>query len=82
MGGPLDNDNDFVLPPDISPEAREYFKRYKAVAEKFIAQVNSKPFGWETVEAQDQMREEIMKIAASFYERNTPFKTTSFRMQA
>ena len=59
-------DSEFSLPPDISPEAREYFQRYKDVADKFIARLNRKPISWETIETQQQMREEITKLAASF----------------
>jgi hypothetical protein len=60
------NDNNLSLPPGLSPEAREYFTRYKAVAEKFIAQFNQKPFSWARIEAQNRMQEEIKQIAASY----------------
>ena len=58
-------DDNIVLPPDISRAAREYFQRCKVVTEKFIAKFNMKPFSWETIEARNQMREELMKVAAS-----------------
>jgi hypothetical protein len=60
------NDIDFALSPELSPEAREYFKRYKAVAEKFIAQSNQKPLSWARIEAQNRMQEEIKQIAAEY----------------
>jgi hypothetical protein len=58
--------SDFVLPPDMSPKAREYFQQYKDIADRFIARMNRKPFGWETIETQQQMFEELTKLTDSF----------------
>ena len=60
------DDNDLPLSPDLSPEAREYFTRYKAVLEKYIAQFNLKPLSWATIAAQNEMAREITKIAAEY----------------
>jgi hypothetical protein len=58
--------SDFTLPPDLSPKAREYFLQYKDIADKFIARMNRRPFGWETIENQQQMVEELTKLTESF----------------
>lgn len=58
--------NDFILPPDLSPEAREAFTRAKAAIERTVAQTNLKPYGWATIESQRQLQEELNAIAASY----------------
>ncbi|HWZ78092.1 MAG TPA: hypothetical protein VNX87_16220 [Candidatus Sulfotelmatobacter sp.] len=57
--------NDFVIPPGLSPEAREAITRAKAAIEKHVALGNGKPITWSTIESQEQLQEEIRQIVAS-----------------
>ena len=61
----MDNDNDFVLPPGLSPEVSEAIIKAKAAIEKHVALANGKPFTWSTIESREQLQEEIRQIYAS-----------------
>ncbi len=58
-------DNDFFIPPDLSPAAREAVLRMRAAVEKHVARFNQKPFSWATIESQEQMQKEIVDITNS-----------------
>jgi hypothetical protein len=57
--------NDFFIPPDLSPAAREAVLKMKAAVEKHAARFNQKPVSWATIESQEQMQKEIVDITNS-----------------